>query len=45
MFLTRFGGNEHVVEISSGYIEGDMIRITHGPLMGQEGNIVKIDRA
>ena len=21
-----------------------MIRITHGPLMGQEGNIVKIDR-
>lgn len=44
MFLTKFGGNEHVVEISSGYIEGDMIRITHGPLMGQEGNIVKIDR-
>lgn len=44
MFLTRFGGDEHIVEISSGYIEGDNIFITNGPLVGQEGNIVKIDR-
>jgi transcriptional antiterminator NusG len=44
IFLTRFGGEKHVVDMSFGYIEGDIIRITNGPLMGQEGNLVKIDR-
>lgn len=44
LFLTRFGGSQHIVEISSGCIEGDAICITSGPLMGQEGNIRKIDR-
>lgn len=44
MFLARFGGSEHVVDISCGYIEGDSICITNGPLMGQEGSIMKIDR-
>lgn len=44
MFLTRFGGDSHMVDISYGFIEGDVIRITDGPLMGQEGNIIKVDR-
>lgn len=44
MFLTRFGGNSHIVDMSLGYIEGDIIKITNGPLMGYEGQIVKIDR-
>lgn len=44
MFLTRFGGENHMVDISYGFIEGDVIRISDGPLMGQEGNIIKIDR-
>jgi len=44
LFLTRFGGDQHIVEMSLGFIEGDQIIITHGPLQGQEGNIVKIDR-
>lgn len=44
MLLERFGGSERVVDVSCGYIEGDCIRITNGPLMGYEGNIVKIDR-
>lgn len=33
-----------MVEVSTGYQEGDTITITDGPLMNQEGNIVKIDR-
>jgi len=44
MFLTRFGGKDHSVDFSYGYIEGDRIIITQGPLMGQEGSIIKIDR-
>lgn len=44
MFLTRFGGDNHMVDISYGFIEGDVIRITNGPLMGQEGHIMKVDR-
>lgn len=44
MFLTRFGGDKHIVEVSSGYIEGDVIKVTDGPLVGQEGLIAKVDR-
>lgn len=43
-FLARFGGSKHIVEVSSGYIEGDTIKVTSGPLMGQEGHIAKINR-
>ena len=32
------------VEHSIGYIEGDKILITGGPLMGREGSIIKINR-
>ena len=44
MFLTRFGGEKHIVEVSSGYIEGDVIKVTDGPLVDQEGLIAKVDR-
>lgn len=43
-FLSQFGGKQHIVNMSIGYIEGDIIHIDHGPLMGYEGHITKIDR-
>lgn len=44
MFLTRFGDKEHIVDMSYGLIEGDVIKVSDGPLMGYEGDIIKIDR-
>lgn len=43
-FLKTFAGNEHVVDMSTGFIEGNRIHIMEGPLKGKEGMIVKIDR-
>lgn len=43
-FLQSFGGENQVVEMSQGIIEGDRIVIQSGPLMGKEGLIRKIDR-
>lgn len=43
-FLKSFGKNEHVVEMSTGIIEGDNIVIMEGPLVGHEGSIKHIDR-
>ncbi len=43
-FLMRFGGPEHVVEMSEGIIENSKVRILSGPLMGLETMIRKIDR-
>ena len=43
-FLEKFGGEEQVVAMSEGIIENSMVRITSGPLEGQEGYIRKIDR-
>jgi transcriptional antiterminator NusG len=37
-------GRTSNIEISIGFIENDKVTITHGPLMGQEGIIKKIDR-
>ena len=34
----------HVVEMSKGLIEGNKVVVTKGPLRGQEGQIVKVDR-
>ena len=42
-FLQTFS-KDYVVDISSGYIEGDKIVIIDGPLMGYEGRIKKTDR-
>lgn len=43
-FLKTFGKDEHIVDMSIGYIEGETIHITEGPLQGKEGLITKIDR-
>lgn len=43
-FLERFGGEEQVVQMSNGYIEGDKIVVVSGPLVGNEGCIKKVDR-
>ena len=43
-FLLGFGGEEQVVKMSEGIIQGTKIIVTQGPLMGKEGYIKKIDR-
>lgn len=43
-WLRRIGGEEQVVEMSEGVIEGGQVRILSGPLQGMEGCIKKIDR-
>lgn len=45
--LTRLLVNDekkHSVDVSTGYIEGDVLYIRKGPLRGYEGHISKIDR-
>lgn len=44
IFLQRLGGDEQIVSMSEGIIEGTQVIITSGPLMGMEGLIKKIDR-
>ena len=43
-FVEKLYNREGLFDISEGYIEGDKIVVTAGPLMGQEGWIKKIDR-
>lgn len=43
-FLVRFGGEKHVVEMSVGYIEGDKVVVTEGPMSDWAGKVKKIDR-
>ena len=43
-FMKRIGGEEQLVEMSEGIIEGGQVKISTGPLMGMEGCIRKIDR-
>lgn len=43
-FLKRFGGDNHVVEMSEGIIENSTVIIQSGPLAGLEAFIKKIDR-
>lgn len=43
-FLKSLSDCGHVVEISTGLIENDEVRIVSGPLKGREGIIRKIDR-
>lgn len=42
--MLQMGGKEHVAAMSSGYIEGDQVIITSGPLQTLKGTIRKIDR-
>jgi transcriptional antiterminator NusG len=43
-FLQHMGKEEQVVEMSTGIIENDKVKIYQGPLVGLEGSIKKIDR-
>ena len=43
-FLLELGGEDQVMEMSEGIIEGDRVIVTKGPLKGKEGMIRKIDR-
>jgi len=43
-FLKRLGGSSNVVDISTGYKEGDVIKILKGPMVGLEGHIIHVDR-
>ena len=43
-FLQDFGKKDHVVEMSIGYIEGDQVIITSGPMTDWQGKVKKIDR-
>ena len=42
--LVKMGKEEQKVEISTGIIENDQVKILEGPLKGMEGYIRKIDR-
>ena len=42
--LNRLAGKDRVVEMSYGYIEGDDIMVTEGPMKGWEGRIKRLDR-
>ena len=43
-FVEKLYNGGGVFDISEGYIEGDLVRVTAGPLFGLEGFIKKIDR-
>lgn len=43
-FLKQFGKKEHVVEMSVGYIEGEEVVITSGPMENWSGKVKRIDR-
>lgn len=43
-YLRKLGGQEHVVKYSEGYIEGDKLVVTSGPLKDFEGKVKKILR-
>lgn len=42
--LTRIEDERHLIKMSEGYIEGDQIIITSGPMQEMGGTIKKIDR-
>lgn len=43
-FLREFGGVDHIVRLSEAYKLGDRLVVTEGPLIGQEGRVLWIDR-
>ncbi len=43
-YLKRLGGYEHVVQYSEGYIEGEKLVVTSGPLKDFKGKVKKILR-
>lgn len=43
-FMEQLGGEEQLVGMSEGIIEGGQVKIYYGPLQGMEGYVKKIDR-
>ena len=43
-WIAAFIDETHCVRMSEAYIEGEIITVTQGPLLGQEAIIKKIDR-
>ncbi len=43
-FIKKSGGDDHVFEMSYGYVIGDDVLITDGPMVNMEGRIKRIDR-
>ena len=43
-FLKKYTNDEHVMEMSMGFLEGDKLVITEGALKDYEGKVVHIDR-
>lgn len=43
-FIESFTNHQRIIETSTGFIEGDKIIITEGPLVGHESQIKRIDR-
>ena len=43
-YLRKLGGDEHVVKYSEGYIEGERLIVTSGPLKDFAGNVKKVLR-
>jgi len=43
-FLQSFMNDKHLIEESIGFIEGDAVTITSGPLMGKDSIITKINK-
>lgn len=43
-WFLAFTDNKRVVRMSQGFIEGDTVRVTSGPLRGREASIRKINR-
>ena len=42
--LLKLGGNEHLIRFSLGFVVGDRLMVTDGPLKGLEGRVKWIDR-
>ena len=42
MLLNKLLNDHDIIDISEGYMEGDKVHITAGPLFGQEGLIKKV---
>lgn len=42
--LLKLMQDHDIIDISEGYMEGDKVHITSGPLVGLEGNIVRVNR-
>ncbi|MBQ8956088.1 MAG: antiterminator LoaP [Lachnospiraceae bacterium] len=42
--LRKLGGDEHVIRYSTGFVAGDRLIVTEGPLAGHEGEVKWVDR-